>query len=88
MDYRNAFDMTGSVAVITGGGRGISFYSAVALGSCGAKVVLAGRDRSALDAAVKRLAETGVNAACAVSGRDRWQPVGAISPSAVRSTAR
>jgi NAD(P)-dependent dehydrogenase (short-subunit alcohol dehydrogenase family) len=66
MDYRNAFDMTGSVAVITGGARGIGFESAVALGSCGAMIVLAGRDRSALDAAVKRLAVTGVNATCAV----------------------
>ena len=25
MDYRNAFDMTGSVAVITGGARSIGF---------------------------------------------------------------
>jgi len=25
MDYRNAFDMTGSVAVIAGGARGIGF---------------------------------------------------------------
>jgi NAD(P)-dependent dehydrogenase (short-subunit alcohol dehydrogenase family) len=64
MDYRNAFDMTGSVAVITGGARGIGFESAVALGSCGAKI--GGRDRSALDAAAKRLAEIGVDAACAV----------------------
>ena len=40
MDYRNAFDMTGSVAVITGGARGIGFEAAVALGQCGAKIVL------------------------------------------------
>jgi galactitol 2-dehydrogenase (L-tagatose-forming) len=66
MDYRYAFDLTGSVAVVTGGSSGIGFESAVALGSCGAKVVLAARDRSALDAAVKRLAQTGVDAACAV----------------------
>ena len=65
MDYRKAFDLTGSVAVITGGSRGIGFESAVALGSCGAKIVLASRDRSALDAAAKRLAEIGVDAACA-----------------------
>jgi NADP-dependent 3-hydroxy acid dehydrogenase YdfG len=57
MDYRNAFDLTGSVAVVTGGSSGIGFESAVALGSCGAKVVLAARDRNALDAAVKRLSE-------------------------------
>ena len=66
MDYRNAFDLTGSVAVVTGGSSGIGFESAVALGSYGAKVVLAARDRSALDATVKRLAETGVNVAYAV----------------------
>ena len=66
MDYRNAFDMTGSVAVITGGAHGIGFEAAVALGQCGAKIVLASRDRSSLDEAVKRLAETGVDAACAV----------------------
>jgi NAD(P)-dependent dehydrogenase (short-subunit alcohol dehydrogenase family) len=66
MDYRNASDLTGSVAVITGGARGIGFEPAVALGSCGAKIVLAVRDPSALDAAVKRLAETGASAAYAV----------------------
>ncbi len=58
--------MTGSVAVITGGSRGIGFESALALGSCGAKVVLAGRDRSTLDAAVTHLAESGISAVCAV----------------------
>jgi NAD(P)-dependent dehydrogenase (short-subunit alcohol dehydrogenase family) len=62
MDYRNALDMTGSVAVITGGSRGIGYESAVALGACGAKVVLASRDRSVLDGAVKRLTESGVDA--------------------------
>ena len=43
MDYRKAFDLTGSVAVVTGGPRGIGVESAVALGPCGAKVVLAAR---------------------------------------------
>jgi NAD(P)-dependent dehydrogenase (short-subunit alcohol dehydrogenase family) len=54
MDYRNALDMTGSVAVITGGSRGIGYESAAALGACGAKVILASRDRNVLDGAVKR----------------------------------
>jgi galactitol 2-dehydrogenase (L-tagatose-forming) len=66
MDYRNAFDMTGSVAVVTGGSSGIGFEAATALGACGAKVVLANRNRNALDSAVKRLAENGVDAACTV----------------------
>jgi galactitol 2-dehydrogenase (L-tagatose-forming) len=67
MDYRNAFDLTGSVAVVSGGSRGIGYESAVALGSCGAKVVLASRDQSALNTAVHRLTETGVNATCVVA---------------------
>jgi hypothetical protein len=33
--------------------------SAVALGSCGAKIVLAGRDRSALDAAITPMGRIG-----------------------------
>jgi NAD(P)-dependent dehydrogenase (short-subunit alcohol dehydrogenase family) len=35
MDYRNAFDLTGSVAIVAGGSRGIGFESAVALGRLG-----------------------------------------------------
>lgn len=66
MDYRNAFDLTGSIVVITGGSRGIGFESAVALGAYGAKIVLAARDRDALDTAVRRLAETGVDAEYAI----------------------
>ena len=66
MDYRNVFDLTGSVAVIGGGSRGIGFEAAVALGSCGATVVLLSRDQNTLNMAVKRLVATGIDATCAV----------------------
>jgi NAD(P)-dependent dehydrogenase (short-subunit alcohol dehydrogenase family) len=66
MDYRNVFDLTGSVAVIGGGSRGIGFEAAVALGSCGATVVLLSRDRNTLDMAVERLVATGIDASCVV----------------------
>jgi galactitol 2-dehydrogenase (L-tagatose-forming) len=66
MDYRNALDLTGSIAVISGGSRGIGFEAAVALGSCGATVVLLSRDRNALDMAVERLVTTRIDATCAV----------------------
>jgi galactitol 2-dehydrogenase (L-tagatose-forming) len=62
MDYRNAFDLTGSVAVVTGGSRGIGFEAAMALGACGAKVILASRDRSVLDESVGKLMKAGVDA--------------------------
>lgn len=66
MNYRDAFDMTGSVAVVMGGSRGIGLESAVALGSCGAKLVLAGRDRDALDQATERVQKTGAAATSVV----------------------
>ncbi len=39
--YREKYDLTGRVAVVTGGGRGIGLESARALAECGARVVLA-----------------------------------------------
>jgi NAD(P)-dependent dehydrogenase (short-subunit alcohol dehydrogenase family) len=62
MDYRNAFDLTGSVAVVIGGSRGIGFEAAMALGAGGAKVILASRDRSVLDESVGKLMKAGVDA--------------------------
>jgi NAD(P)-dependent dehydrogenase (short-subunit alcohol dehydrogenase family) len=62
MDYRNAFDLTGSLAVVTGGSRGIGFEAAMALGVCGAQVILASRDQNALDGSVDKLRKAGVEA--------------------------
>lgn len=62
MDYRNAFDLTGFIAVITRGSRGIGFETAVALGACGAKVILASRDRKILQESVGKLEKAGADA--------------------------
>ncbi|RUU94430.1 3-oxoacyl-ACP reductase, partial [Mesorhizobium sp. M7A.T.Ca.TU.009.01.3.1] len=40
MDYRSQFDLTGEVAVVTGGASGIGLEAAKALGTCGARIVL------------------------------------------------
>jgi galactitol 2-dehydrogenase (L-tagatose-forming) len=79
MDYRNAFDLAGSVAVITGGSRGIGYESAAALGACGAKTILASRDPKVLAAAVDRLAKSGVDASSVA--------VDVTDPSAVANAA-
>jgi NAD(P)-dependent dehydrogenase (short-subunit alcohol dehydrogenase family) len=53
------FDLTGRVAVITGGASGLGFAISGALASCGATVVPCGRRRDAVDAACKSLEGVG-----------------------------
>jgi len=58
------FDLTGRVAIVTGGSRGLGLQIARALGEYGASLALVARKQADLDAAVEALAETG----CTVSG--------------------
>jgi NAD(P)-dependent dehydrogenase (short-subunit alcohol dehydrogenase family) len=51
--------LAGRVAVVTGGSRGIGFAIAGALLSAGGSVAITGRDQAHLDAAGKRLSESG-----------------------------
>jgi NAD(P)-dependent dehydrogenase (short-subunit alcohol dehydrogenase family) len=60
--YREKYELKGRVAVITGGGRGIGFESARALGECGAHVVIAEIDEASGSNAAERLREAGYGA--------------------------
>jgi NAD(P)-dependent dehydrogenase (short-subunit alcohol dehydrogenase family) len=60
MDYRSQFDLTGEVAVITGGASGIGLEAARALGSCGARIVLLDMNAAALASAAEALKQSGV----------------------------
>jgi 3-oxoacyl-[acyl-carrier protein] reductase len=52
-------DLSGTVAVVTGGSRGIGAATAGALAAHGAAVAVVGRDRAAIDAAVAAITATG-----------------------------
>jgi len=54
-NYRTMTDLTGKVAVVTGGSRGIGVECATALGENGAKVVIVGRDAATCEQSAKRL---------------------------------
>lgn len=56
-------DLTGRVALVTGGNAGIGLAIATALGLAGAKLVLVARRQAQLDAAVASLAAQGMTAA-------------------------
>jgi 2-deoxy-D-gluconate 3-dehydrogenase len=56
---RSAFDLTGRVAVVTGGNGGIGLGMAMGLARAGAGVVIAARDAQKSEAALAALTSTG-----------------------------
>jgi NAD(P)-dependent dehydrogenase (short-subunit alcohol dehydrogenase family) len=62
MSVKQLFDLSGRVALITGGSRGLGLQMAEALGEMGAQVVLTARKQSELDQASAHLRAQGVDA--------------------------
>lgn len=56
------FDLTGRVAIVTGGSRGLGLQIASALGEYGASLALVARKQAELDAAVDHLSRAGCTA--------------------------
>jgi len=69
---RKLFDLTGRVALVTGGSRGLGLQIAEALGEAGAKVMLTSRKAADLEEAAAHLAERGIDA--------RWVAADASEP--------
>jgi NAD(P)-dependent dehydrogenase (short-subunit alcohol dehydrogenase family) len=72
MAIQELFDLTGKVALVTGGGRGIGEVAATALAEAGARVVISGRREDYLSAASQKL--TAAGHACHVVVSDVTQP--------------
>ncbi len=56
------FDLTGQVALVTGGSRGLGLQMAHALGEAGAKIMLSSRKAADLEAAAGELQAAGIDA--------------------------
>jgi NAD(P)-dependent dehydrogenase (short-subunit alcohol dehydrogenase family) len=70
------FDLTGQVALVTGGSRGLGLQIAEALGEAGAKIMLTSRKAADLEEAAADLAARGVDA--------RWIAADASDPAGVK----
>ena len=66
------FDLSGQVALVTGGSRGLGLQMAEALGEAGAKVMLTSRKAADLEEAAAHLSERGIDA--------RWIAADASDP--------
>lgn len=62
MHLRDMFDLTGRVAVVTGGSRGLGWQLAQALGELGARVALVARKQTELEQARAQLGSEGIEA--------------------------
>ena len=63
MSVKNLFELSGKVALVTGGSRGLGLQMAEALGEMGAKVALIARKQDELDEAVAHLGRQRIEAA-------------------------
>ena len=59
MDFSQLFDLSGRVAIVTGGNGGLGLGMARGLASAGANIVVAARDAEKTAAAVAELEEPG-----------------------------
>jgi gluconate 5-dehydrogenase len=79
MSVKRLLDLSGKIALVTGGSRGLGLQIAEALGEMGAKVVITARKKDELDEAVSRLEKQKIEAkafVCDLGDRSAIPPVG------------
>jgi NAD(P)-dependent dehydrogenase (short-subunit alcohol dehydrogenase family) len=78
----NSLDLTGKVALITGGTRGLGHAMALGFARAGADVVVSSRKAEACDATAAQIVQLGRRAAALPCNVGRWDEVGALAEAA------
>jgi gluconate 5-dehydrogenase len=83
MKVKEMFDLTGKVALITGGSRGLGLQIAEALGELGAKVAITARKQGELDEAAARLSEQRIETLTIAGDLSRYDTIPGMVEKAV-----
>ncbi len=75
MGVKQLFDLSGKIALITGGSRGLGLQMAEALGEMGARVAITARKQGELDEAAAHLAKQGVEALTVCGDLSRFDTI-------------
>src|SRR5688572_5179488 len=78
MSVRDAFNLEGRTALVTGGSRGLGLAMAGALGEMGAKVIISARKIAELDEALVSLERRGVTARRVAGDLSKAEEVSAL----------
>ena len=88
MTLSKLFDLSGRVAIVTGGGRGLGLQMATGLGEAGAKLILTARKGNELDEAKAHLEAKGIETAVFVSDLSKFDTVPAVAEQAAARFGR
>jgi NAD(P)-dependent dehydrogenase (short-subunit alcohol dehydrogenase family) len=88
-DPRDLFDLTGRVALVTGGSRGLGREMVLAMASYGADVVIASRKLDSCEALAEEVrATTGRRAVAVAAHAGRWKDMDALAARAYEELGR
>jgi NAD(P)-dependent dehydrogenase (short-subunit alcohol dehydrogenase family) len=88
MRIQELFDLTGQVALVTGGSRGLGFQIAQGLGEAGAHVIITARKQDELDEALARLRADGLKADAVRMDIADLESLGAVVDAILARTGR
>jgi NAD(P)-dependent dehydrogenase (short-subunit alcohol dehydrogenase family) len=82
------YDLSGKVAIVTGGGRGIGKAIALGLAQCGAKLILASRTQGELEKVVSEIKGDGGDATLLVTDLTVSEQINALVDASMKSYGR